>query len=178
VSRPFLVAGDGIEIRRLDADDAEALQRVVDRNRDRLRMWMWWADGSTVETTRAFIQAAVDGELDDPLGLYAGGIVVGAIGLSADRITGNREIGYWVGEAYEGRGIVTRACRVLISHTFAHLGCHRITIRAATQNTKSRAVAERLGFTHEGTLREAATNALGYYDMEVYGLLEHEWSPS
>jgi ribosomal-protein-serine acetyltransferase len=178
VSRPFLSVGDGIELRRLDPEDAEALQKVIDRNRDRLRLWMWWADASTVETTRAFIQAAIDGELDDPLGLSVGGVVVGAMGLSADPISGNREIGYWLGEKYEGQGIVTRSCRVLISHTFAHLECHRITIRAGTGNTRSRAVAERLGFRHEGTLREAASNPLGYFDMEVYGLLEHEWHPS
>ena len=178
MSRPFLDAGDGIELRRLDAEDAEALQEVIERNRDRLRMWMWWTDGSTVETTRAFIQAAIDGGTDDPLGLYVDGTLVGAVGLSADPISGNREIGYWIGHSHEGRGVVTRACRALITHAFAELGCHRITIRAGTANARSRAIAERLGFRHEGTLREAASNPLGYFDMEVYGLLEQDWSAS
>ena len=178
MSRPFLDAGEGVELRRLDAEDAEALQKVIERNRDRLRMWMWWTDGSTVETTRQFIQLAIDRELDDPLGLVVDGELVGAMGAQADPISGNREIGYWIGSSHEGRGIVTRATRALIDHVFAELDCHRITIRAGTGNTKSRAIAERLGFRHEGTLREAATNPLGYFDMEVYGLLVSEWPPS
>jgi ribosomal-protein-serine acetyltransferase len=179
VSRPFLDAGDGVELRRLDPEDAESLQEVIDRNRDRLRPWMWWADGSTVETTRAFIQAAIDGDLDDPVGLYVDGELVGAMGMSADPFSQlNREIGYWIESSHEGRGIVTRATRALITRAFTELGCHRITIHAGTANTRSRAIPERLGFRHEGTLRESGRNSLGYFDSEVYGLLENEWPPS
>jgi len=178
VSRPFLEVGDGIELRRLDVDDAESLQEVIDRNRERLRPWMWWADGSTLETTRAFIQAAIDGELDDPVGLYVDGELIGAMGMSADPVSGNREIGYWIASSHEGRGIVTRAARALITYAFTDLGCHRIEISAAVENARSRAIPERLGFQHEGTLRESGQNPLGYFDSEVYGLLEHEWPRS
>jgi ribosomal-protein-serine acetyltransferase len=177
VSRPFLDAGEGVQLRRLDPDDAEGLQRVIEANRDRLRPWMWWADASTLETTRGFIQAAIDNDVLDPLGIAVDGEVVGAIGATSQTETRNHEIGYWIGASHEGRGVVTRACRALITHLFAG-DCHRVVLTAGVGNTRSRAVAERLGFTYEGTLREAGHHEDEYYDVAVYGLLESEWPPS
>jgi ribosomal-protein-serine acetyltransferase len=177
VSRPFLDAGERVELRRLDLDDAEALQRVIDANRDRLRPWMWWADGSTVDTTRAFIQAANDNDVLDPLGISVDGELAGAMGATPETGTRNHEIGYWIGASHEGRGVVTRACRALITHLFAG-GCHRVALTAGIGNTRSRAVAERLGFMYEGSLREAGHNENGFFDVAVYGLLESEWPPS
>lgn len=175
MSRPFLDVGDGIELRRLDPADAEELQPVIEANRERLRGWMWWADGSTLETTRGFIRTAEDRGGLDPLGLVVEGDLVGVIGASRQIGASNHEIGYWIAASHEGRGIVTCACRSLISHLFDDLGSHRVVITAGTDNVRSRAIAERLGFTHEGVLREAGHNADGYFDLEVYGLLETEW---
>jgi RimJ/RimL family protein N-acetyltransferase len=173
VSRPFLGAGDGLEIHRLDPTDAEALQAVIDRNRERLMRWMPWAEGSTVDTTRGFIAGNGDGL--DPLGLIVEGALVGTIGARPDPMSGDAEIGYWLDETVEGRGVMTRASRVLISHLFDSVGVHRVTIRAAPDNARSRAIAERLGFTQEGVLREAGRSSPGYHDLVVYGLLDREW---
>jgi ribosomal-protein-serine acetyltransferase len=175
VSRAFLDAGDGLEIHRLDPSDAEALQVLIEANRERLEMWMWWAEASTTETTRAFIEAGQAEDRLDPLAIVVDGDLVGVIGATAEVVMRNREIGYWIASSHEGRGLVTRSCETLIGYLFGSAGCHRITITAATANTRSRAIPERLGFTHEGVLREAGHNPLGYHDIEVYGLLEHEW---
>ena len=177
MSRSFLDAGDGVELRRLDPDDADALQPVIEANRSRLRPWMWWADASTVDTTRGFIQAAIDNEVLDPLGLYVDGELAGVVGATSQTETRNHEIGYWIDASHEGRGVVTRACRALITHLFTG-GCHRVVLTAGVGNRRSRSVAERLGFTFEGTLREAGHNADGYFDVAVYGVLESEWPPS
>ena len=60
------------------------------------------------------------------------------------------EIGYWLAEHHAGRGVMTRCCLAVIDYGIGELGLHRIQILADALNRRSRAVAERLGFTLEG----------------------------
>lgn len=85
------------------------------------------------------------------------------------------ELGYWVGVEFEGKGLVTKTCRALIDYAFNELGLNRMIISCATENQKSRAVPERLGFTQEGILRQSEWLRDHFVDMVVYGLLASEW---
>ncbi|MEX2203640.1 MAG: GNAT family protein [Actinomycetota bacterium] len=176
MSRPLLDLGDGIEVRYLEPRDADDVFAVIDSNRDRLRPWMPWVDGTVGPAdTRAFIERDRASNGMDALGIYVDGGYIGGIGIRPDTAHGDAEIGYWIGSAHEGRGLVTRACRALIDLAFGELGLHRVTIRAAPDNARSRAIPERLGFREEGVLREAGRSALGHHDLVVYGLLDREW---
>ena len=84
-------------------------------------------------------------------------------------------IGYWLGAEYEGKGIMTRACKALIDYGFGDLSLNRIVIRAATENVRSQAVPLRLGFTREGVEREAEWLNDHFLDMIVYSMLRSEW---
>ena len=176
MSRPLFDLGVGAEVRYLEPGDAEELSALVEVDRERLSRWMGWAEGSTLESVRAFIVG--DGATDrlDPLGLYVEGRCVGTIGARPNMMRGDCELGYWIAASHEGRGIVTHACRALIDHAFMEVGSHRITILAAPDNDRSRAIPERLGFTQEGVMREAGWSSPGYHDLVVYGLLDREWS--
>jgi ribosomal-protein-serine acetyltransferase len=178
VSTPFLDLGDGVEVRKLEPADAEEIYALVATERERLKARMPWADGATVETTRAFIEANVSSNGLDALGIFVDGGYAGGIGIRPDELEGDCEIGYWISSAYEGRGLVTAACRALVDHAFGELGLHRVTIRVAPDNARSRAIPERLGFTHEGVMREAGRTSLGHNDLVVYGLLDREWTGS
>lgn len=177
MSRPFLDLGEGVEVRWLEPSDAEAVYAVVDLERERLSRRMPWAAGATVATTRAFIEGNRSGDNLDALGIYVDGAYAGGIGARPDPLHGDCEIGYWISAPFERRGLVSRATAGLIRHLFLEIGVHRVTIRAAPDNERSRAVPERLGFTYEGTMREAGWSSLGYHDLGVYGLLSTEWSP-
>ena len=84
-------------------------------------------------------------------------------------------IGYWLGEGYQGKGIMTKTTKALVEYLLTELNLNRIEIRCAENNYKSRAIPERLGFTNEGTLRETEWLYDHYVDHVVYGMLARQW---
>ena len=111
-----------------------------------------------------------------PLMIMYKGLLVGSIGIltlgSTDRAS---EIGYWLAENVQGRGIATRACRTLLDYAFGSRGMNRLQIRAAVDNTRSRAIPERLRFTFEGVQRQAKLLNDDFQDLAVYSMLAAEW---
>jgi ribosomal-protein-serine acetyltransferase len=175
-----LVVEPDLELRPLDERDVGALFALTDANRAALREWLPWLDGvRSPEDTRAFV-ATAQRRLGQREGLDAGiraaGTLIGVI--SYHRISWSHrstEIGYWLGAAWQGRGLMTRACRALTAHALRELGLNRVEIRCATGNRKSRAIPERLGFAREGTLRQAEWLHDHFVDLVVYGMLAREW---
>ncbi|MDA8346838.1 MAG: GNAT family protein [Thermaerobacter sp.] len=174
------LAGDAY-LRILEGHDAEALFDLTDRSRAHLRRWMPWLDQTvSPEHTAAFIAAGLrqfaDG-LGFQAGIWRGGTLLGVAGLHPiDWPNRQSSLGYWLGAGNEGQGLVTMACRALLDTAFADYGLHRMELRAATGNTRSRAVAERLSFTLEGVVRDAEWLYDRYVDHAVYGLLVRDWT--
>jgi RimJ/RimL family protein N-acetyltransferase len=88
----------------------------------------------------------------------AGGGVLGGIGITWNEAKDVAEIGYWARKEARGRGVTTRALRLAGGLAFEQ-GAARVQLRADVENTPSRRVAEKAGFTAEGVLREAHWNA-------------------
>jgi ribosomal-protein-serine acetyltransferase len=172
--------GEGAVLRRLTIEDLPALWSLVEVERGRIGVWMPWVEATkTIDDERAWLEAAIADERSiEGGGLFVDGAYVGGIGLTIDPFGFVGEIGYWIGSAHEGRGLVTRATRAMIDIGFRERGLHRIVIRAGVENVRSRAVPERLGFTREGIARGEGRGTGGYYDLVVYGLLEDEWPPA
>jgi ribosomal-protein-serine acetyltransferase len=99
--------------------------------------------------------------------------VIGYVGVSWQHRSTN--IGYWLGEEYEGRGTMTAAVAALVDHALSIWDLNRVEIRAAAGNGASRAIPERLGFREEGTLRKAEFVDGRYHDSVVYSMLADEW---
>ncbi len=161
--------------------DADELFELVDASRMYLREWLPWVDANvSVEDTKEFVRAAQQqyarGDGFQCCILYRGKIV-GILGLQqVDRFHKQTQIGYWLAEEYQGRGIMTACCRALLDFAFREYKLHRVEIRAAVGNTKSSAIPERLGFTHEGTLRESEWVNDRFVDGAVYSMLQDEWT--
>jgi len=98
------------------------------------------------------------------------GALVGAYGLTK-RERGVYELGYWAAEEQRGRGYSVEAAKALCDWGFAALEVHRIEWWAMVGNMASRAVAERLGFMVEGTLRRRTIVNGEPRDWWVGGLL-------
>jgi ribosomal-protein-serine acetyltransferase len=172
---------DGAILRTLTLDDAEVVFRAVDENRDRLRPYMHWEKTTlSPDDVRAFIERSLASTTDlDANGIWVGDEYAGSVGLRVDAEMNAGEIGYWNVRGFEGHGLITKGCRLFINHGFYELKLHRIEIHAAADNRRSRAVAERLGFIHEATMRDGHRKADDtYVDQVVYGLLDHEWPAS
>ena len=171
----------GLELRPLKLADAGALYAVVDGNRAHLRRWLPWVDANTaVAHTRAFIRLHQTLEKRGEVrtyGLWWKGALVGVAGLhSLDPENASGAIGYWLAAEAEGHGLMGRAVARLLDHAFGKLKLHRIELRAGVRNRRSRALAERLGFRHEGTARGAQLLRGRHIDLAVYALEAGDWA--
>jgi len=172
--------GDGAILRRLTMDDLPEVWEMVDASRERLEPWMPWIDGTrTIDDQRRWLESVVHDEHSlDGGGLFVDGRYAGGVGLTWEPFRIRGEMGYWISEDYEGRGLVTRAVRALLDIGFREIGLHRIEIKAGPGNTRSRTIPERLGFVLEGVERGAGRGSHGFHDLVVYSMLEDEWSPN
>ncbi len=93
------------------------------------------------------------------------------------RPNGCGEIGYWVRSSETSSGIGTEATEALLQVGFKELGLHRITLRVAIGNRGSERIAEKLGFTREGTLREVIKVGETRMDHSLYAMLRRDWLP-
>jgi ribosomal-protein-serine acetyltransferase len=171
---------DSVYLRVLEERHAAEVFAVVDRERKHLREWLPWVDMSTeVEDTLNFIKTSLKqfaGNDGFSAGIWSGDEFIGGIGThKIDWLCRRVEIGYWIAQKYQGRGIVTDASRVVIDHAFDEWKLNRVEIHCATGNAKSCAIPKRLGFQLEGLLREAQLLNGEYQDINVYGMLARDW---
>lgn len=75
----------------------------------------------------------------------------------------------------QGHGYAADANRALIGFGFGSLGLHRISAAAGPDNLPSIRLLKRLGFQHEGRIRDHVHTGGAWRDSELYSLLEHEW---
>jgi RimJ/RimL family protein N-acetyltransferase len=85
------------------------------------------------------------------------------------------EVGFLVGPDARGRGIATRAMRLLLGYAFETLGMERVQALVHSENPASRKVLERLGFRREGLLRDYRPGAAGREDRILFSLLRAEF---
>jgi ribosomal-protein-serine acetyltransferase len=163
---------------------ASAYQALLEANYERLAGWFPAAFDAppTVDSTRANLERSGRAWLDGsqlPLVIAvraeANWRLVGWVNLLIDSPAQAAEVGYWLDAGFEGRGLATQAVTVVLDQAFGSLGVHRVELRTTTNNTRSQSVAQRLGFTQEGVLREAAVFPSQPRDVMVYGLLATEW---
>ncbi|MFJ2757643.1 GNAT family N-acetyltransferase [Nocardioides sp. NPDC087217] len=171
--------GNGAEMVLRDRSTDFAVHKLINANLDHLRAWEPWAHGQqTMLSVAGFgtylLGQWVKGEAI-PCVIRQDGQVAGATTARINLYEKSATIGYWLGEAYEGRGLITRAVSALLDTLFNEYDIARAIIDTSVMNKRSRAVAERLGFTHEGTMRGAQAYPGERRDLVVYGLLREEW---
>ncbi|MFB5759943.1 GNAT family N-acetyltransferase [Paenibacillus medicaginis] len=167
-------------LRPIAKEHVQALYELTEMSRDRLREWLPWVDSATdISHTEKFVENVMKETAEN--GAFTAGIWVnkelaGIISLfPINWDSRSVSIGYWLGRGYEGQGIMTSACRAFVEYALIDLDLHRVEIRCATNNRRSRGIPERLGFVLEGIIREAEKLPAGYVNLAVYGMLQKEW---
>jgi ribosomal-protein-serine acetyltransferase len=128
-------------------------------NRKFLQEWLPWARRlCTPEDCRVFLE---DAELARSLdrgclfGVRVDGVLAGAVEIQwIDWTNQNASLGYWLGEAFCGKGIATGAVLRVASFAREELRLHRLEIRTDAENERSARLALRAGFAEEGFLRD------------------------
>ncbi len=171
---PPLRDGD-VALRRVRADDAPAYVRAFAQDPD-LGRWL----GSDADPTEAEIRRRAErhGPGVELAITDAGDALVGSVMVHhVEPRHGRAEIGFWVAPAARGRGLGRRAVELVVDWLFSAGSLRRLELTTTPDNLAARALALRLGFTEEGTLRARDVERGRPVDVVWFGLLRDEWPP-
>ncbi|MDH5162316.1 GNAT family N-acetyltransferase [Heyndrickxia oleronia] len=171
---------DDLALKLIELKDSNRVFELTDTSRNYLREWLPWLDTTTkLEDTIGFINMCLKGFSENrsinTVILFKGNIVGVAGFNNINWSNKTAQIGYWLGEEYQGYGIMTRVAEALTEYAFKELALNKVEIRVAVGNKKSRSIPERLGFINEGCIRQAEWLYDHYVDHVVYGILSEEW---
>ncbi len=175
---------DRFELRPFQKRDAEPLYEAVTVSIPELSQFLPWASRAygridstrfTRDSIRAFReQRAFDFAIRhrDDSRRHIGNVSIWFV----SRGFRSGEVGYWVRSDESRTGIATEVAARMVQVGFEELRMHRIILRIAVGNQPSERVAEKLGFTREGILREELEVHGKWLDHTAYSLLEHEYA--
>ncbi|MFC5077347.1 Putative ribosomal N-acetyltransferase YdaF [Vibrio thalassae] len=171
-----LKVDDDIELALVQPSFAKQYMQIVSEQRDYLAQWLAWPHHADSD---AFFQQFITQSLHDYADgkslvcamIYHGDLVGNISFNTIDLLLNKVEVGYWLSSKVQGNGIVTRSVAMLIDYAFNELGMEKVQLCAATENTSSRKVAERLGFSLEGIITRSENLNGRVVDHAVYGLL-------
>jgi ribosomal-protein-serine acetyltransferase len=177
----YCTINDITELRLIGREHRDDLFQSLETNRSHLRPWHPWVD---VMRSPADVERAINiwqTQHANNRGFHAGiwfrGRFCGMINhLNVDWTNRSTALSYWLDSSQQGKGIMTSCCRSLIRHGFGDWKLNRISIECATENGRSRAIAERLGFKLEGIVRGIEWVHDHYVDHALYGLLRSDYT--
>ncbi|MBG9386836.1 GNAT family N-acetyltransferase [Caenimonas aquaedulcis] len=171
IDLPDTFESERLSMRTPRAGDGAALLPALEESIGQLRMYLgalpWVAADQTLESAEAFCRKAYAnfaGRLDFPFLIFekATGDIAGVVGLHrVNFAVPKAEIGYWVRTSCAGRGYITEAVEAACDYATRHMRAVRLEIVTDEDNLPSRRVAERCGFTLEGTFRHDRRAAAG-----------------
>lgn len=166
-----------VHLRRPRADDAPEVIAAVQGSQPDIGRWLTWAGpGYGQPEFDAYLASARKG--DEPFLVFHTGsrLLVGGCGLNQlDGPNLRANLGYWVRTAATGRGVATRAARLVAWYGHTHLHLHRLEVVVAVGNRASEAVAAKLGAVREGVLRgRFLLGERGHGDATMFSLLPED----
>lgn len=164
-----------IVLRSTVTTDSVDLYKLVDSNREQLKLWMPWEPVTkSIKDELKFIQLSQKKMRNNQLILLTieyMGKVAGCIDIhSINPTLAQGDIGYWLGKDFQHHGIMQQAVNALSQYAFTHLNIHRLNLYTDIENQASHQVALNAGFKEEGRLKEYLKDAHGeFHDAILHG---------
>jgi RimJ/RimL family protein N-acetyltransferase len=173
----LLLVGERCRVRSWRGSDVESLVRhannpsVAMQLRDRFPHPYRRADGV------AFLRHATGADLRTNFAIEVDGEAAGAIGFvrGADVERFSAEIGYWLGQAHWGRGVVTEALTLMTTHGFSALNILRFFALPFADNAASARVLEKAGYVREALLKNSCVKFGRPRDQFLYARVNENW---
>ena len=147
-----------MRLRPIAQGDGDAWRRVRHANRSWLARWDATAPSGSQAQPRSYAsmvrqlrREARDGR-QLPFVVEYQGRFVGQLTIS-NIVRGSAQfasVGYWIDQAYAGRGIIPRAVAMAVDHCFGPVGLHRVEVAIRPENVSSLRVVEKLGIREVG----------------------------
>jgi RimJ/RimL family protein N-acetyltransferase len=167
------LAGEGLVLRPFGEDDIPA---IVDACRDEdVVRWTSVPSPYSEDDAREFLRSLAPEAHAFAITDGASGEYLGSIDVRPET-DGRASVGYLVRREARGRGVASRALRLVSRWALAELGLARVTVLVEPENVASQRVAERAGFVREGVVRSWAEVKGTRRDYVVFSLLPADLS--
>jgi RimJ/RimL family protein N-acetyltransferase len=178
--QPFL-KGTKVNLRRVQKSDADSI--AENANNPLVTQYLFTPYPYTVVDALDFISSSH--RMHRTNTSYPFGIehkeerkIVGTIGLyRVDHVNKSAELGFWLGHKYWRQGLTSEAIDLILDFAFNERGFHRIYARVMHPNKASLKLLDKLGFTQEGTMRQAVYRNNEWLDFVWFAMLENEYGP-
>lgn len=171
------IEGDGYALREWSFADCDSLAE----NADNVKIWNNVMDHFPHPYTKqdAFDYISMIQLMPQPpmkFAIEVDGKAVGSIGFGSEgdieRVTA--EVGYWLGEEYWGRGIMSKAVDDIAKYAFRHFSFQKLFALVFDYNPASMRVLEKAGFKLEAILHKAAIKNGKLIDFYYYSRMREE----
>ena len=163
-------------LRSFHPDDAPALAKYANNPAIARNLWDRHVYPFTLADAEEWIDHALQQQPETILAIANDDEVIGCIGLllrdDVERIAA--EVGYWLGEPFWGRGIMTAALRAFSEYAFAQLCLVRLFATVMEWNPASARVLEKAGYEYEGRLRKSVVKDGQVIDQWLYAIVNEQ----
>jgi ribosomal-protein-serine acetyltransferase len=162
--------------------DTTALHEAITASQKDLQQWLPWAASYDRSVAQRFIRDSASAWAEgkafdfavrakDDQSRHVGNVSVWWTSMQ----NGIGEIGYWIRSDMTGQGVGTEVTARAVQIGFEELDCHKLVLRIAVGNVSSEGIAQHLGFTYEGILRDEVKIGDEWVDHTAWSLLDNEW---
>ncbi len=173
----YLSVDEKTKLEKLKLKHTEIIYNAINSNRDFLGKWLPFVPlTQKVEDTTGFICSIQASSRDEVFVVWHKNQFAGLIGYKEiDTVNQKAEIGYWLCENMQGKGIMTSCVHELVAHGFNEKKLNRIQIKTAEGNIKSANIPKRISFQFEGIERQGERHGAHFLNLEIYSLLKGDF---